>query len=155
MVVRTMVNNEFHIIGIATSNFQQVGNGKFKSYLLRVELEKVGAKQGQTFELEVQVYGTNRSINTDKYVLGCQVAINGYIDSFVNKDNILVIKVVAQNLMVLDKKPSFAEQEQSNEPPQEVDDSIWDDLAQNPAEPEEHFVDNSPFADLPDDDLPF
>jgi hypothetical protein len=148
-----MVNNEFHLIGIATSNFQQVGTGNFKSYLLRLELEKVGSKKGQTFELEVQVYGTNRSIDVNKYVLGFQVAINGYIDSFVNKDNILVTKVVAQNLMVLDKKTSFAEQEQSQEPTQEVDTSVWDELVKSSVEPEER--NNSPVADLPDDDLPF
>ena len=142
-----MVNNEFHLIGIATTNFQEVGNGKFKSYLLRVEVEKMGSKKGQNFELEVQVYGTNSAVNKTQSVVGCQVAINGYIDSYVNKDNQMVSKIVAQNVMVLDAKPKFAEPEQAAEP--ELASGVWEEIAEESEKLDEPNEMSS------EDDLPF
>ena len=35
-----MVNNEFHLIGIAVSNYVSVGNDKFKVHSFRIEVEK-------------------------------------------------------------------------------------------------------------------
>lgn len=98
-----MVNNSFHLIGIATSNFQEVSSGHFKSYLLRVEVEKMGSKSGKNFELEIQVYGTNRAVDVSAYILGHQIAVSGYLDAFTNKDGGLTLKVVAQNIYVCDK----------------------------------------------------
>ena len=98
-----MVNNEFHLIGTAISNFNDIGNGKFKSYLLRLEIEKFGSKSGNTFTIEVQIYGTNKAIDTRTEILGKQVAVNGYIDAFITKEGSLITKLVAQNIYVVGK----------------------------------------------------
>ena len=99
-----MINNEFHIIGVATSNYQDIGNQRFSSYLLRVEVEKFNSKfGGKPFELEVQVYGTNKAVKTDEYVLGKLVAVNGYLDTYETEKGTLVVKCVAQNVYVLEQ----------------------------------------------------
>lgn len=98
-----MVNNEFHIIGIATSNYVNIGNDRFVSHLLRVEVEKFKTKGvAKSFELEIQVYGTNSAVDTSAEIIGHQVAINGYVDSYRTKDDTLIIKLVGQNVYVLD-----------------------------------------------------
>lgn len=99
-----MVNNEFHLIGIATSNFNDIGNGKYKSYMLRLEIEKFGSKQGNSFEIEVQIYATNKAVDTNVEILGKSVAVNGYVDSFTTREGSVITKLVAQNVFVIDKK---------------------------------------------------
>lgn len=137
-----MVNNEFHVIGVATSNYQDISNGTYISHLLKVEVEKFGSKAGKSFELEIQIYGTNKSINTKQEVLGKQVAINGYLDSYLTKEGSRITKMVAQNVFVFGKHS--------------------DKGAEVVAKSEDHGFDNTgeapqPFdaADIPDDDLPF
>ena len=100
-----MVNNEFHLIGIAVSNYVSVGNDKFKVHSFRIEVEKFGAKYGTAFEIEVVVYGTNRAIDTTREILGRQIAVNGYVDTFVTKEeNHIFLKLVAQNILVIESK---------------------------------------------------
>lgn len=99
-----MINNEFHCIGIATSNYTDIGNNRYKSYLLRVEIEKFGSKNGKNFEIEVQIYGTNEKVDTRVEVLGQQIAVNGYIDTYQTKEGTIIVKLVAQNVYVLGNK---------------------------------------------------
>lgn len=144
-----MVNNEFHIIGIATSNYKNIGNDRFTSYILRVEVEKMGSKFGKNFELEIQVYGTNKAIDTDIDVLGKQVAICGYLDSYTTKDGSIVNKVIAQNVYVLEKSSSVNKpvvSESSN-----VD--IVDNRGNDVFEQVEDISNNT--TEVEDDDLPF
>ena len=99
-----MVNNEFHIIGTALTNYQSISSEQFKSYLLRVEVEKMGSKYGNNFELVVQIYATNHAVDPTENVLGKMVAINGYLDTYSTEKGTLLIKAVAQNVFVLSKK---------------------------------------------------
>ena len=142
-----MVNNEFHIIGIATTNYQSIGNWKFKSYLLRVEVEKFGSNKGANFELEVQVYGTNKAVDVEEDMLGKQLAINGYIDTYATDKGTLVVKCVAQNVYVLEsQRRKVVEAEVHTTERSELMESINESLEQieNP---------DSDYED--DDDLPF
>lgn len=98
-----MINNEFHLIGTAISNYNDISNGKYVSHLLRLEIEKFGSKAGNSFEIEVQIYGTNKAVDTSIDILGEQVAVNGYVDSFATKEGTIITKLVAQNVYVLSK----------------------------------------------------
>ena len=51
-----MVNNEFHLIGIAVSNYVSVGNDKFKVHSFRIEVEKFGAKYIKTLNNKEKLY---------------------------------------------------------------------------------------------------
>ena len=137
-----MVNNEFHVIGVATSNYQDISNGTYISHLLKVEVEKFGSKAGKSFELEIQIYGTNKSINTKQEVLGKQVAINGYLDSYLTKEGSRITKMVAQNVFVFGKTS-----DKGAEVVAKSDDHGFDNKGEAP----------QPFdaAEIPDDDLPF
>lgn len=97
-----MVNNEFHLIGVAITDYENIGNKKFISYVLKVQVEKFGAQAGKSFIVEVQIYGTNRAVDVKKDVLGQLVAVNGYIDYYETKDGRIITKLVAQNVYVLD-----------------------------------------------------
>ncbi len=99
-----MVNNEFHIIGTALTNFESISNDNYSSYLLRVEVEKMGSKIGNNFELVVQIYAANRAVDTNANVLGNLVAVNGYLDTFTTEKGSLLIKAIAQNVIVLNKR---------------------------------------------------
>ena len=96
-----MINNEFLLIGICTTNYQYIGNGKWKSYLLKLEVEKFASKKGNAFEVEVQVYGNNTAVDTKMAMIGKQVAINGYIDSFMTNEGHVMVKLVAQRIYPL------------------------------------------------------
>ncbi len=150
-----MVNNEFHIIGIATSNYEDISNGTFVSHLLKVEVEKFGSKTGKSFELEVQVYGTNRAVNTKIEVLGRMLAINGYLDSYRSKDGNAKLKIVAQNVMLIDKSQTETKrvtgQAGTATVPQIVEE--FDEPSQPKYEP--YGEDSSDGISLPEDDLPF
>lgn len=99
-----MVNNEFHLIGTAVSNFVDISNGgAFAKYRLSVEVEVLGSKIGRANRVDIEVYGTNRAISITQKVLGKQVAVNGYIDTFTStKNDMVYTKLVAQNLMCFD-----------------------------------------------------
>lgn len=100
-----MINNEFHLIGVAISNFEFIGNDSFKVHSFRIEIEKFGAKAGSTFEIEVIVYGTNRAIDVNQDILGRQVVVNGYLDTYITKEEKrLIPKIIAQNLLVIEIK---------------------------------------------------
>ena len=105
-----MINNEFHIIGVATSNFTNIGNGKYVSYILKVEVEKLTSKYGANFTLEVVVYESNNKVDVGISYLGKQVAVNGYLDSFQNKDGQIIPKIIAQNILILDNQTSKVSQ---------------------------------------------
>ena len=110
-----MVNNEFNLIGICTSNYQYIGNGKWKSYLLRIEIEKFSSKQGNSFEIEVQIYANNKVVDTSMEMLGRQVAINGYVDSYETNEGKIVVKLIAQRVYPLgDQKATFSEEVETN-----------------------------------------
>jgi len=137
-----MVNNSFDVIGICTSNFKDIGRGKYHSYLLRVEVEIFNSDKGNSFELEVQVYGTNKSVDVARDMLGEQVAITGYLDSYMTENGSLITKLVAQRIYILgEQKPKVVDAEL---------------LPDEPDEPDEQEEQPSKNADnLPDDDLPF
>lgn len=131
-----MVNNEFHLIGTAISNFAVASqSGNFVKYRFSLEIEILGSNVGKVNRVDIEVYSTNRAIKIDQQILGKQVAVNGYIDSFVNRNGATFVKLIAQNLMVFDT-PVVVEavSNPNTEPPL-------------PTEPEEE--------PLNDDDLPF
>ena len=137
-----MVNNNFEIIGVATSNYQDVSSptSNFTKYKFEIEIEKTGSKQGNTMKLAVEVYGTNRAVDIHEAIIGRRMAVNGYIDSyFKNKSDEATIKLVAQAVMLLDDKKNIAvnvapvKEEAKEEEIEEVVESV----------------------DVPDDELPF
>ena len=144
-----MVNNEFHIIGIATSNYQDISNGTFVSHLFKIEVEKFGSKAGKTFELEAQVYGTNKAVDTKKEILGRTIALNGYLDSYTTKEGSTIVKMVAQNVMVLDKPVAETKRVKATAVEPEVVPSVDDEDDDIQSE------DSLDGISIPDDDLPF
>ena len=134
-----MINNEFLLIGICTTNFQYIGNGKWKSYLLKLEVEKFASKKGNAFEVEVQVYGNNNAVDTKLEMLGKQVAVNGYIDSFQTNEGHVMVKLVAQRIYPLG--------EQQIKISNDVDTGTGEELDQ------EQLPDGN--VELSEDDLPF
>ena len=147
-----MINNEFHVIGIATSNYQDIGNSRFSSFLLRIEVEKFNSKfGGKPFELEVQVYGTNKAVKTDVDVLGKLVAVNGYLDTYETEKGTLVIKCVAQNVYVLEnnaRKIKTAEIDNKKQ-------ADFNEMLKGLDEPEVNDVADDDDADDDELDLPF
>jgi hypothetical protein len=93
-----MINNEFNCIGIATSEYERDNWG---NCTLKLEIEKMGSKEGNVFEAEFKVYGNNRMVDVNRSVLGEQVAVNGYIDYFTSKKGVPVLRLVAQRVYVL------------------------------------------------------
>ena len=147
-----MINNEFHLIGIATSNYQNIGNKRFKSCLLRVEVEKFGSKSGQSFELEVQIYGTNDAIDTDADILGEQIAINGYVDFYTTKEGATIVKLVAQRIYVLGHQkrkinPTPKSVEPVDTPTEEEEEETFDEIVDklNESSGDTKFSDDLPF----------
>ena len=110
-----MVNNSFSIIGTCLTNFELASSSsKYPQYRAIIEVEKMGSKFGSNFELPIIVYATNKAINPDFEVQGHLVCINGYLDSYkANEKDIYTLKLVAQNLYLLDKndKKVFGEKE--------------------------------------------
>ena len=98
-----MINNDFHIIGIATSEMENISNESFTSYLLRLEVERVGASKQKTTEIVVQIYGTNRAIDPKQQIMGKTIVVNGYIDSYLTKEQKIITKLIAQNIYVVDR----------------------------------------------------
>ena len=96
-----MINNEFLLIGICTTTYQYNGNGKWKSYLLKLEVEKFASKKGNAFEVEVQIYGNNTAVDTKMPMIGKQVAVNGYIDTYQTNEGHVMSKLVAQRIYPL------------------------------------------------------
>lgn len=96
-----MINNEFNLIGICTSSYQDIGNGKWKSYIFRMEVEKFGSKKGNCFEIELQVYGNNEAVDTKRDIFGKQLAVNGYIDNYTTNDGHIITKLVVQRVYPL------------------------------------------------------
>jgi len=99
-----MVNNEFHLIGTAVSDFKEISRKRFAMYGLDVEVEKYN---GQTFQVEVLVYNTNTKVDVKAQIYGQQVAINGYIDTAILPDNSQKVKLIVQNILILNKKKVF------------------------------------------------
>lgn len=93
-----MINNEFNIIGIATSEYER---DNWDNCTLKVEVEKMGSKEGNVFEVEVKIYGNNRMVDTQRLIAGEQVAVNGYIDYFLSKKGVPIVRLVAQRVYVL------------------------------------------------------
>ena len=67
---KLMINNEFHLIGVATSNYLDTSNGgNFHKYLFSVEVEVLGSKVGKTNRVDIEVYGTNRAVEISKNIM--------------------------------------------------------------------------------------
>jgi len=137
-----MINNEFNIIGIAVSEYESDSWG---NHVLRVEIEKMGSKEGNVFEAEVKVYGNNRMVDVKRAIKGEQIAVNGYIDFFTSKKGAQVLRLVAQRVYVLGEQKK-----------RRVDSATTE--SQGSAEP--HLAEREedyrvPDVDVVDDDLPF
>ena len=116
-----MINNEFHLIGTCISNYEILGSKSFKTYTFKIEVEKYN---GGVFELEALVYSTNKVIDVDEPIIGKQVAINGFIDSFKEKTGALKTKLVCQNMLFLTKKSNFNPEPKVVEPSAEEAESV-------------------------------
>lgn len=82
-----MVNNDFRIIGTATTDFQKVVNKEnFTVYYLNVEVEKLGSNVGSKIMVKVKFYNTNKAVNFYSNVRGHLVAVSGYLDMWFDKD---------------------------------------------------------------------
>ncbi len=133
-----MINNEFNIIGIAVSEYER---DNWDNCTLKVEVEKMGSKEGNVFEVEVKVYGNNRMVDTGRLIAGEQVAVNGYIDFFTSKKGAQILRLVAQRVYVLGEQKR-RQLGQSARTPAEYDAPEPAEVAQSAAPAE-------------DDDLPF
>ena len=100
-----MINNEYHLIGICVTDFELVSSKKYGFYSMKVEIEKYN---GNTFQLEVVVYSSNKVVNPSKSMIGKQVAINGYIDALKLDDGSLKLKLVVQNIMELTRSNNMS-----------------------------------------------
>ena len=146
-----MVNNFVNVIGIAVTDFVDISNKRWQSHTFDIEVEKNGSKSGAVFTLPIQVYGSNTHIDTSKSILGRQVVVQGYLDSFQTKEGGHVVKLIAQSMYVLgkgeaDERLEELEQVNSDDVPEETEIEEED---------EDMLGDNLDSIDLPDDDLPF
>lgn len=146
-----MVNNFVNVIGIAVTDFVDISNKRWQSHTFDIEVEKNGSKSGAVFTLPIQVYGSNTHIDTSKSILGRQVVVQGYLDSFQTKEGGHVVKLIAQSMYVLgkgeaDKRLEELEQVNSDDVPEDTEIEEED---------EDMLGDNLDSIDLPDDDLPF
>lgn len=95
-----MINNEFHIIGFATTDFIKSGSDSFRFFVLKVEVDCFGRNAGKTKTAIIQVLPTNKLIDVYQKVRGKQVIVEGYID-FYTKDNENRNRCIAVNISVL------------------------------------------------------
>ena len=114
-----MINNEFHLIGYAISNFIKGGSQTFTYYTLKIEIDCYGKRSGQTKIAYVHVLPTNKVIDIYQQVRGKQVIVEGYID-FYTKDNITNVRCVANNISVLgnDNRGDFVANQNEQVPEQ-------------------------------------
>lgn len=146
-----MVNNFVNVIGIAVTDFVDISNKRWQSHTFDIEVEKNGSKSGAVFTLPIQVYGSNTHIDTSKSILGRQVVVQGYLDSFQTKEGGHVVKLIAQSMYVLGKG-------EADERLEELEQVNSDDIPEDTEieeEDEDMLGDNLDSIDLPDDDLPF
>jgi len=146
-----MVNNFVNVIGIAVTDFVDISNKRWQSHTFDIEVEKNGSKSGAVFTLPIQVYGSNTHIDTSKSILGRQVVVQGYLDSFQTKEGGHVVKLIAQSMYVLGKGEA---DERLEELEQVNSDNVPEDT-EIEEEDEDMLGDNLDSIDLPDDDLPF
>ena len=93
---------------------------------MRVEVDKTS---GSVFTLDVLIYNTNKYVDLKKEYIGKQVAVNGFVDSFVEKDGKTTLKLVAQNVMIIGGKTTkFAENAKAQEGDVSSQDVVDDDL---------------------------
>ena len=135
-----MINNEFNLIGIVVGNYVKDPYG---NYTLRVEVEKMGSREGNVFDAEVKVYGTNRIVDTSRLLLGEQVAVNGYVDFFRSKKGVPVLRLVAQRVYVLGEQRKKIDRAKASYGPSPEN----LDMSQDESE--------APIASLDEADLPF
>ena len=116
-----MINNEFHLIGTAVSDFKEISRKRFAMYGLDVEVEKYN---GQTFETEVYVYSSNNKVDVKTKIYGQQIAVNGYIDVAKLPDNSQKTKLIVQNILILNKNKVFKNTQAHEEQQVDVDDDL-------------------------------
>ncbi len=146
-----MVNNFVNVIGIAVTDFVDISNKRWQSHTFDIEVEKNGSKSGAVFTLPIQVYGSNTHIDTSKSILGRQVVVQGYLDSFQTKEGGHVVKLIAQSMYVLGK----GEADERLEELEQVNSGDVPEDTEIEEENEDMLGDNLDSIDLPDDDLPF
>lgn len=98
-----MVNNQFNLIGMAVTDYVLGGTQNFPVHMVKVEVDKTGNSKGKVFTLEVVVYSTNKAIDVTQPIMGKMVAITGYIDSYVSRSGIQILKMVGQSVLVFDR----------------------------------------------------
>ena len=106
-----MVNNNFMLIGTAVSEFRNIGNGKYVSYVFDLEIEKLGSKLGKNFIVELQVYATNNAVDTKESILGKTLVVNGYLDSFSTDAGAIINKLIVQRIYCFDNKKTAQKHE--------------------------------------------
>lgn len=95
-----MVNNFAQVIGTVVKDFEFIGNGQWSSWIFHVQVEKLASRKGASFTVPIQVYDGNNKINCEESILGKQVCVQCFIDSFVSGKNALVIKLVAASMYI-------------------------------------------------------
>ena len=99
-----MINNDFHIIGTAITNYvQYTKKNNHTSYYIRVEVEKMGSRKGEVVTMQFQVYSGNKNINFDEEIEGSQVVISGYLDSFLTEKGNYFVNPVVTDIYVVNK----------------------------------------------------
>lgn len=104
-----MINNEFHLIGVAVSDFEKTiqAETNYEFHTFKLEVEKVGSKTGLTFEIDILVYAANKKIKTNQKILGRQIAVNGFLDAYNNNKGQSFAKVIAQSILILDGSRAY------------------------------------------------
>ena len=92
-----MINNEFRLIGVATSNLKLVQHKNVKTYSISVEVERPQKKD--TYELTVYFYDFNRLVDFSFDFKGKTVVVGGYIAHFSQR----ITTLVGTNIIVINK----------------------------------------------------
>ncbi len=99
-----MINNEFHIIGVAVSNFE-LQQGSFPKYQLTVEVERSGKIAGAVNTFVIEFYQKNNAINFNNKMIGKTVVVGGYLDSFTyNQNQKPTVRLIGLNMLAIDNE---------------------------------------------------
>ncbi len=132
-----MLNNEFTLIGVVISDFEQKGTEKYPKYEFKLEVEK--KFKGATAVYSITVLGNNKSVDTSKSLVGRKIIARGYVDSY--KD---FINLVLQDFEDCGSGDSYSDVEAALQ----VSEKEYSEFAEANENLDEDL-------DLPDDDLPF
>lgn len=136
-----MLNNEFTLIGVVISDFEQKGTEKYPKYEFKLEVEK--KFKGATAVYSITVLGNNKSVDTSKSLVGRKIIARGYVDSY--KD---FINLVLQDFEDCGSGGSCSDIEAALQETPVVSEKEYSEFAEANGNLDEDI-------DLPDDDLPF